>query len=40
MKILTVYSSLTGNTEKIAKAISEALPGSQLKKLPTDVNPQ
>ncbi|MDR2302936.1 MAG: flavodoxin family protein [Deltaproteobacteria bacterium] len=30
MKTLVVYSSLTGNTQKVAKAISEAIPGSEL----------
>ena len=39
MKILTVYSTLTGNTEKIAKAIASAFQGSEIRKLPTDLNP-
>lgn len=30
MKTLVVYSSLTGNTQKVAEAVAEALPGCEL----------
>lgn len=40
MKVLVTYASNTGNTEKIAKSIAEAIPGSICAKLPTSENPQ
>lgn len=38
MKVLVVYSSQTGNTEKIARSISSAIEGSQLAKLPAKLD--
>ena len=40
MKVLVAYATVTGNTEIIARAIASAIPGADLKKLPTDVNSQ
>ena len=37
MKLLVVYSSMTGNTRKVAEAIAGAVPGSVL--LPVEVEP-
>lgn len=40
MKVLVTYATVTGNTEIIARAIAKALPGSDLVKLPSEVNPE
>lgn len=39
MKVLVTYATVTGNTEIIAQAIAGAIEGSELRKLPSDVNP-